>query len=313
MKKWLWKVVASSLALLMISAVFSACAGPQETPTPTSSTKQFTDQEGRTVTLDGVPQRIVSLAPSNTEILFAIGLGDKVVGVTDYADYPAAAKTKPSVGGYTDPDIEKIVALKPDLVLATDIQMPKVVPELEKLGIKVAVLNPKNLDQILQSITLVGQMTGASTEAATLVSSMQTRIKAVEDKVAGLSPSQKPKVFYAVWYNPLMSAGQGTFQNDLIQKAGGINIAANLTGWSNISIETVIADNPDIMIAGLSQPSIKDNNFKFINTDPRLADTSARKNGKVYGIDSNIVSRDGPRIVDALEQMAKMIHPELFK
>ncbi len=310
MKNWVGKVVVFSLVAGAVLGLLGACAAPAEEAATVSI--EITDQLGRLVKLDGIPERIISLAPSNTEILFALGLGDKVVAVTDYCDYPAEAKTKTSVGGYTNPNIEEIVALSPDLILATGVHQDEVIPALERVGLTVVALDPKNLDEVLESISLIGEITGQQAEAELLVSEMSDRIKAITEQTAALSQAEKPRVFYAVWYDPLMSAGSETFQDDLIGVAGGINITGNLTGWVTIGLETVLDANPEVMIAGVNYVNIGDANFEFIRTEPRLKDTAARQTDRVYEVDTNLVSRTGPRIIDGLEKLAELIHPELF-
>ena len=306
---------------LIISAfmmVFlGACAPIAEKPAPPGQSGpafplDVTDQMGRQVSIEKIPQRIISLTPSNTEILFALGLADRVVAVSDYSDYPPEAKEKPSIGGHT-PSLEEIIALSPDLILATDIHKEEVIPRLEELGLTVLALVPKTVDGVLDAITLVGEVTRQKEEASMLVAEMQNRIRAVTDKTDGLPEGQRPKVFFAVWHDPLMAPGSGTFQDDLIDKAGGTNIARNLTGWVTISLEAVIAANPEVMIAGVGEVNAEDVILQFIRTEPRLRNTDARRNNRVYGVDTDLVSRPGPRIVDGLEQLARMIHPELFE
>jgi iron complex transport system substrate-binding protein len=295
---------------IILLSLFLGCASP--TKEMVSFPIEITDQLGRVVKLDSIPQRIVSLAPSNTEILFALGLADRVVAVTDYADYPPEAKEKPSIGGYDTPNIEQLVALSPDLILATSIHEERIIPQLEQRGMAVFALDPQTLDEVLAAITLVGEITGQEEAAARLVMEMQNRIKAVTDKTDSLLQGQRPNVFYIVWHDPLMAPGLGTFQDDLIRKAGGTNIARDLTGWATISLEVVIAANPKVMIAGVSHGTGEDLNFQFITTEPRLRNTDARRNNRMYGIDGNLASRPGPRVVDALEKLAEFIQPELF-
>jgi len=268
---------------------------------------------GRTVGFTRIPERIVSLAPSNTEILFALGLADKVVAVTDYCDYPPEAKEKASIGGFSTPNIENVVALSPDLVVATSIHQEQVIPNLEQRGITVFALAPKTLDEVLEAITLVGEITGQEKEASKLVGEMSERIRAVTDKTGNLTEAQKPRVFYITWHDPLMTAGAGTLHDELIQKAGGTNIARNLTGYAGITLEAVIDANPEVMIAGVGMGTGADAPLQFALTEPRLRNNDARLNNRVYAIDVDLVGRAGPRIVDALEQFARFIHPELFK
>ncbi len=309
--------VALGISLLLLG-LFTACAAPADEKTPSgdeapSTVIEVTDQLGRAVRLEKVPQTIISIAPSNTEILFALGLGDQVVAVTDYCDYPAEAKEKTSLGSYITPSMEDIVAISPDLILATSVHEEEVISALEKIGMTVLALDPKTMDEVMESIALVGQVTGRQEEAAQVVSGMRARVKAVTDKTNNLADTERPRVFYAVWYEPLMSAGAETFQDDLIGIAGGNNVAGNLTGWITIGLETVVEADPEVMIAGVNFINIGDLNYQFIETEPRLRDTQARLNNRVFEVDSDLVSRTGPRIVDGLEKLAQFIHPELFK
>lgn len=306
------RIVRPGIAILLLSVLVAVACSPSPGEEKVSSSIEVTDQLGRVVRLDAVPQRIVSLAPSNTEILFALGLADRVVAVTDYCDYPPEAKEKPSIGGFITPNLEELIALSPDLIVAASIHEAKIIPQLEGRGLAVFVLAPKTVDDVLEAITLVGEITGNEAEATGLVAGMQGRIKAVTDKTDSLPEGQRPRVFYLVWHDPLMTAGSGTFQDDLIGKAGGTNIARDLTGWVDISLETVLAADPEVMIAGIGHGKVKDPIFQFLKTEPRLDDTDARRNDRVYGVDGDLVSRPGPRIVDGLEKLAQFIHPELF-
>ena len=310
MKSKLCRVVVFCLASVVILSLFVACAAPAEKAAP--SPIEITDQLGRTVKLEQVPERIVSLAPSNTEILFALGLGDKVVGVSDYCNYPPEVQEKPSIGGFSTPNIEELVSLSPDLILATSIHEKRIISVLEEKGMTVFALNPKTLDEVLESITLVGGITGEDEEASRLVAGMRDRIKAVTDKTEGLSQEQKTRSFYVVWHEPLMTSGSGTLQDELIAKAGGINIARDLVGYAGISLEAMIQANPEVIIAGAGHGSGEVLPLEYVKTEPRLRNVDARIDNRVYAIDADLASRGGPRIVDALEQFAELIHPELF-
>jgi iron complex transport system substrate-binding protein len=323
MKSTLKKFGLICLVAALFSGLLIACTAPPATPESAAPLTQeskalfpmeIIDQLGRTVTLPTAPQKIISLAPSNTEILYALGLADNIVGVTDYCNYPPEAEEKPSIGGFSTPNIEEVVAKGPDLVLAASIHETKVVPQLEAKGLTVLSLNPKTIDQVLEAITLVGKVTGKEKEAQTLISDMQKRIKAVTDKTGGLSQAQKPATCFIVWHDPLMIAGSGTFHDELIEKAGGTNIGHALTGYSkDFSLENLVLANPEVIVAGVGMGTGEDKPLQFIQTESRLKDTAARKNNRVYAIDQDIVGRAGPRIVDALEQFAVYIHPELFK
>ena len=311
MKNKIFKLGLTYLVLALGMSLFVACTPQPEGAKPSPS--QITDQLGRVVALDKVPQWIISLAPSNTEILFALGLADKVVAVTDFCNYPVEAEAKPSIGGFSTPNIEEIVALSPDLLLATSIHEKKVIPQLENKGLTVLVLNPRTIDAVLEAINLVGKTAGAEAEASTLVAEMRQRIRAVTDKTASLSEEQRLRTFYVLWHDPLMTAGADTLQDELIRKAGGTNIAGELTRYADIGLEVVLAADPEVMIAGAGHGSGASLTFQFAQNESRLKDVAARRNNRLYAIDSDLAGRPGPRIVDALEQFAKFIHPELFR
>jgi len=295
-------------SLVVLALVLLACIHC----TPEYIPGNLLDGLGRSVTMDTVPQRIVSLAPSNTEILFALGLGDQVVGVTEYCNYPEAAKAKPKVGGFSTVDIEKVVSLKPDLVLATQIHAKKVIPALENLGITVVALNPKTLNGVLKSITLVGQITGRSEPASELVGQLGSRIDEITKETQKMSLADRPRIFYVTWHDPLMTAGTGTLANDVINLAGGQNIASDVTGDKSIDLETVIDRNPEVIIVSVGMGTGEDSPWQYIKSEPRLENISALLHSRVYKIDGDLIHRPGPRIVDALEKMAEFIHPQLF-
>ncbi len=311
------------MSILLLSIMAACNTTPSTTISPTATltgqpekTVAFpltiTDQTGRTITIKSMPQRIISLAPSNTEILFALGLGDRIFGVTDYCNYPPEAKQKPSIGGFSTPNIEEVVAKNPDIVIAASRHAKEIVPKLESRGITVLILEPTNIDEVLEVITMAGQVMGKQAEAATITDNMRQRIKAVTDKTS-LS-SLRPSVCFIVWHDPLNVAGSGTFHDELIEKAGGVNIAHELTGYSkDFSLENLVAANVEVIIAGVGMGDGGDKPLLFIQEESRLKDIPARVNNRVYPIDQDIVGRAGPRIVDALDEFAKFIHPELFK
>jgi iron complex transport system substrate-binding protein len=298
--------------LIVLLSLLVACSPPAEEMV--SSPIEVIDQLGRVVKLEKVPERIISLAPSNTEILFALGLAEGLVGVTEFCDYPEAVKDVDKIGGFNTVDIEKIVALEPDLILATNIHKDEVIPALERLDLTVLTLDPRTLDEVLEAIILVGEVTGKGEEASRLVVGMQNRIKAVTDKTDSLPEGQRPRVFYIMWHDPLMTVGSTTRIHELIVKAGGINIAQGLTGgYPTISLEAVIQANPQVIVAGSGHGSGENLPFEFASTEPRLEDVDALINGRVYQINTDLIGRPGSRIVDGLEKFAEFIYPELFK
>jgi len=271
----------------------------------------LTDDLGREVTIGELPVRIISLAPSNTEMLFALGLEDRIVGVTDFCDYPPAALEKEKIGGCTTPNIEKIVALQPDLVLAADVNPLRVIEALEGLGLTIFGIEAVNLDDLLKDINTVGTITNKEAEAEALTDELAGRIEAVTEKTEGLSPEKRPRTFYIVWHDPIYTCGRGTFAHDLIEDAGGTNIFADLEGWKAVDIEAIIGRDPDAIIV-TAMGGTGSATWEWVTTEPRLKGVSARKNGRVYYVESNWLERPGPRIVLGLETVAKYLHPELF-
>lgn len=301
------------ISIILISTIFlsllTACTSTEGTVT---SPVKLTDQLGRKISIENTPRKIISLAPSNTEILFALGLGDRVVARTDYCNYPPEAEAKPSVGGFSTPNIEEIVAMDPDLILATSMHEAEIIPQLESYGLTVIGLMPATLGETLAAIIIVGQVTGMEKTAEDLVNNMQKRIDAVKNKTNDLSGDDLTRVLYVVWHDPLMAAGSGTFHDEFINLSGGTNIAGDLELYATISLEAVIGADPQVIIAGVGMGEGEDLPLQFLMSEDRLKDTTARLSDAVYPIDMDIVGRAGPRIVDALEQFAAYIHPELF-
>ncbi|MHC1578354.1 MAG: ABC transporter substrate-binding protein, partial [Dehalococcoidia bacterium] len=243
--------------------------------------------------------------PSNTEILFALGLGDKVVGVTDYCDYPPEASQKEKVAGYSTPDIEKIVALNPDLILIAYGTPMDVINSMVGLGLTVFGIKTTDLDDLLNDIRTVGEITDKEIEAQALTSEMAAGIQAVTDQTEELE--ERPKVFYIVGHEPsLWTAGSGTFIHELIEKGGGVNICQNISGYAEISIEYVLARDPEIVIT--SEWSY---DWARNETGP-LASTNASETNRIFTCDDDLVQRPGPRLVNGLEWFAYFIHPEIF-
>ncbi len=284
-------------------------------PAPTATevpTITVVDDAGRTVKITGVPGRIISLAPSNTEILFALGLGDKVVGVTDFCDYPEEALEIEKVG-FVEINLEKIVELEPDLVLyiGGTAQLEKA-QTMEDLGLTVLVLAATEIEGIFADIELVGQATGTEDEAAHLVSELRAQMEEVLSGVA--QAERQPLVFYeldATDPTRPWTAGPGSFIDALIGMAGGVNLGAIAEmEWAQFSTEEIIAQDPEIIILGDANYGVT---VESVEERPGWGVITAVKEGAIYPIDDNLVSRPGPRIVDGLEALARIIHPEIFK
>jgi len=273
----------------------------------------ITDDSGNPIIAAPPAQRIISLAPANTEIVYALGLEDRLAGVTEFCNYPPAAKDKAKVGGFSTVDIEKTVELKPDLVLASDIHNKSVTPQLMKMGFRVVSLYPKTVDGVIKDITLTGRLAGAENAAATLTASLQKRVDAVTAITSGLAPEQRPRTLLMIWNDPLMVAGRSTLIDDIIRLAGGANIASDIEDFGSMNFETIIMADPQVIIVpAKSMDNTGDPLWKFVTTDPRMSNISAVKNGRVYKIDGDTIYRHGPRCISALEQIASFLHPELF-
>lgn len=299
------KHFAIYIVLLSIFAGMVAGCQPQFQP------GTYTDDAGREVVIDQIPQRIVSHSPSITETLFALGLDEKIVGVSDYGDYPDEAKLKPSVGDYFNPSIEKIVALEPDLVL-TDGHSENI-KGLESLGITYFVIDPKDIDGIFKDIELLGKITGTEGRAKKLIDDMNKRMSEIASLV---EDAPRPRVFYIIDATDLTlpwTVGPGSFADALITMAGGENAAAKAEGaWVQFSLEEVVSADPEIIMltakhgTAFTSPEVLDGH-------PVWQRITAVKQDRIYIIEGDLVDRTGPRIVQGLEAMAKIIHPELFK
>ena len=304
---------AQSSTPVAIATEPPATAVPSATAMPTAASISMTDGLGRTVTLSSPARRVVSLAPANTETLYAIGAGAQVVGRDETSDYPVEALTLPTIGGYSGFNLEGIVALHPDLVLAGGINTPELVASLEQLGLTVYYLpNPGTLEEMFATLETVARLTGQESEATALVESLKERVAAVDEKILPLSYA--PTVYYELdATNPTMpyTPGPGSFVDLLITRAGGINIGAGLQGqWAQISLEQLVVANPDLIILG---DAAYGETPEKVAQRPGWGTLTAIQSGQMFPFDDNLVSRPGPRLVDGLETMAKLLHPGVFK
>lgn len=287
---------------------------PAATATPAPEPIKLTDGLGRSIELAAPAQRIISIAPSNTEILFALGAGKQVAGREEMSDYPAEAKNVTSIGSvFQKINTEAIVALKPDLILAAEINSPEQVKALEDLKLNVYYLpNPKTFDELYTNLETVGKLTGRSAEAAKLNESLKARYAAVIKKLAAAKDA--PAVFYEIdATDPTKpyTSGPGTFIDLVIGLAGGKNIGAELKGaFAQLSSEELVKQNPNIIVLGDALYGVTP---EAVAQRPGWTALSAVKNKQVFAFDDNLISRPGPRLIDGLEQMAKLLHPELFK
>lgn len=261
------------------------------------------DDAGREISLERAPRRIVSMAPSNTEILFALGLGERVVGVTSWCNYPPETAGVEKVGDSWAPDYEKIVALEPDLVLAVGTAESELVKRLEGLGLKVFILQAETVLQVPEDIEQVAAITGVPEKGTEVASDLRRRIEAVQGRVGVVTEGERPTVFWVLDAD-LWTVGPGSFVHDLIVLAGGVNIAGTLGQASGqLSLETVLEADPDVIIIPLLDPSLPE----ALGRLSGWASLRAVRDGRVYQIDPDVVSRPGPRIADALEEVAKLL------
>ncbi len=271
-----------------------------------SCARTVTDEIGRSVNIAPTSQRIVSLAPGITETLYALNLDDKIVGVTTFCDWPRAARTKPQIGGFTNPSIEKIVSLKPDLIIATaDGNRKDTVRQLERIGLPVYVTNPSDTSGIFRSILHIGEITNRQKDARKLVEKLQRRLNNI---TAQIRHKSKPRVFFQIGLEPVITAGRGTLINEVIERAGGVNVAGLDTArYPRYSAEGIMARSPDII---LFAPMAGDKEFAAGKSFwQKFRGIPAVDNNRIYPIDTNLISRASPRIVDAIEKMALIFHP----
>ena len=286
---------------------------PTATQVPAPEPILLTDGLGREVSIPEPAQRVVSLAPSSTEILFAVGAGAQVVGRDELSDYPPEAIEIASIGTtYGELNVEAIVALEPNLVLAAIINSPEHVQALEDLGLVVFVLpNPMGMDDLYQVLEIAGKLTGHEIEAEDLVDELEVRVETVLDNLVGAEPVP---VFYEIDGtdpNAPWTTGPGTFQDVLIGLAGGENTASDIEFWGQLSLEEIIARDPTVIV--FSEGPWVTTTPESVAERPGWGEITAVVNGDVYGIDANWIDRPGPRYVDALEALAKLLHPELFE
>lgn len=267
---------------------------------------KFTDDSGKEILLEKAPEKIASGAPSITETVYAIGAGDKLIGVTEYCNYPEEAKLKETIGGYSGTNVEKIIELGTDLFI-TDYIADDVKKTLEDAGVIVVVMATKNYEDVFYKISLMGDMLDKKQDAGSLLASMRSRQDAILNTVNGL---KSKKVFYEVWHDPLMSSGPGSFVDEIIKMCGSENIAGDAeSAYPEFSVEKLIERNPEVYLtADDGMKTVED-----IKARTGYDQIDAVKNDRIYFLDGDVISRPGPRIVEALEIIAEAIYSEVFK
>ena len=292
----------------MCTLLVAACTADQQTSPEGPVTRELTDDAGRRVSLPARVNRVISLAPNLTEIVFAVGAGDRLVGRTSFCDYPAEAKAVAEVGDTLHPSLERIIALRPQVVLiSTASQLEIFTQQLQNQNIAVFVTDPHDLDGVFRTIEHVGEIVGQKQQAQMVVKKLRERAKAVDDAVKGKPPV---RVFYQVSGEPLYTIGRDSFITDLMRRAGGVSVTADVPGaWPKYSNESALAARPDAIILptggsmGAANSSVTD----------ALRQSPAVLSGRVYRINDDHLARPGPRSLDGLEAMARALHPEAFK
>ena len=294
------------LSWLALVVLLAACANHQSRLT--QHTREITDDAGRRVSLPARVDRVISLAPNLTEIVFAVSAGDRLVGRTTYCDYPAEAKAVAEVGDTLHPSLERVIALQPQVVLiSTASQLEIFTQQLQSQNIAVFVTDPKDLDGVFRTIEQVGEILGQQQQATLLVQKLRDRARTVEEDV-----KQRPiiRVFYQLSAEPLYTVGRGAFETDLIRRAGGISVTADVPGaWPRYSDESALAAKPDAIIlpTGGSMGAANSAVVEALRRSPAVL------SGRVYKINGDYLVRPGPRAIDGLEEMARALHPEAFK
>jgi iron complex transport system substrate-binding protein len=305
--------IISCLMIAILCFFVTACGNKNvETSKQNSSTAKYPvtikDSYDRSITIDKEPERVISVSPVITEIIFALDKGDKLVGRTDYCDYPSEASKVQSIGSLTDPNIEQMVALKPDIVIASAHFKEEVLKKLESLNIKVVVLyGPEEFEGAYSTITNIAKVLNADSKGTEVVDKMKAKVADITAKVA--SVKEKPSAYYVVGYGQGgdFTAGSDTFISKMINMSGATNAAEDVKGW-NYSIEKLVQKDPNIIIC----PNTFKGDNGLINS-PGYKDLTAVKQNKVVYIDENLINRQGPRLADGLEALTKAIHPEIFK
>ena len=275
-----------------------------------SSSQRFKDEVGREVIVLFPPKKIISLAPNITEILFSLGLDQEIVGVSIHCNFPEKVQSKVRVGSYISLDFEKIVSLKPDLIIATGAGNTRdMVERLERLGFPTYVIFPKNVEDVIRSVGHLSQLVGREKEGVEIIQEMKRRRERVVELTQGLP---RPRVFLQIGEVPVVTVGKNSFADDLIRLAGGDNVAGNEKEmYPRFGMEEILKRSPEVILISSMNP--KGNYQKVLQEWSRWKTIPAVKNGRIHLLDSDLIDRPSPRIIEGLEEMARILHPEKFK
>jgi iron complex transport system substrate-binding protein len=318
MKKW--KQYVMLLAFVLTFGLLFGCNGENASQEPAKKAEPKTEQAafpvtvkdglGEDVTIQSEPKKIVSLIPSNTEIAYTLGLGEKIVGVSDFDNYPEDVKNKEKIGGM-EFNVEKVISLKPDLVLAHASSAHNSKDGLQQLkdaGITVLVVNDaKTFDDVYHSIELVGKATGTADKAQEIIKNMKTKLENIKEKAEQIKEKDQVKVWIEVSPAPeIYTAGKGTFIDEMLRVISAKNVAGDLEGWPMVTEEKAVAYKPDVIITTYG-------GAKQVLDRPAWKDVPAVKNKRVYDVNTDLVSRPGPRLIEGVEELAKAIYPDIFQ
>lgn len=314
-------------SLLLVTGILAGCGDTEDdatdqTETETEQTEQPSSDEsafpvtmegsdGEEVTIEEKPEAIVSLIPSNTEIAFALGLGNNIVGVSDHDNYPEEVQEKEKIGGL-ELNIEMILSLEPDLVLAHPTNSPEGIDQLKESGLTVLMVNDAtNFDEVYESIEMMAEATGTKEEGENIITSMQDKLSELEEKAAGIPEDEVKSVYIEISPEPeIFTPGNNTFENEILTKINAENIAADQEGWIELSEEAIVEQNPEVII--LSYDFVEDPVGQLMGRDA-WQDIEAVKNEQVIQVDTDIISRPGPRLAEGAETLAKAIYPDVFE
>lgn len=302
----LWACFVTSF-LLAIALPALAQTGSAQPPLP--ALRELTDEVGRKVQVPQDLTRVVSLAPNLTEIVFALGDGDRLVGDTDYCDYPPEAARKPHVGGVINPNLEQIAALTPNLVLATkSINRLETVNALDRIGLPVYVTDPHSVEDVIGSVERLGVALGEEKSAAKLADELRARLAELQRRLAG---SEARSVLFVEWTDPLISAGRDTFVADAVRLAGGRSVVDTAADWPHLSLEEIVRLQPDTVVFAGPNAEETHREIETLRSRPGWRDLEAVRHDNIV-ILSDAINRPAPRMVDAIEQLARALHPEAF-
>lgn len=299
-------ILCAALCATLVHAQTPGVPPPAEVPKP--AYKEVVDELGRTVRVPQPVQRIVSLSPSLTETIYALGLQDRLVGDTDYCDYPADAQKKTKVGKLDNPSIEQIVALRPDLVLVTKLNRLETVRALGDLGISSYATDPHSVQQIVASTEKLAEVLGAADAGSAVGAELDRHLAELQARLSGVPPR---RVLFIVWSEPLISIGQNTFIADALRYAGAVSIVESQQGWPQMSLEEVVRLQPDYLVFAASHSDSPQSDFDALAERPGWRGLEAVRNRR-FAVISDAVNRPAPRIVSAIEDLAKQLHPEAF-